>query len=59
MTKKKLIVIVDSSKPDFINIPCDKIVESTNFLYGFKGDELIAMFSIGTFDHAYLSEVKE
>ena len=54
--KRRLIVAYGEQ---FINIPCDMIDQDANFLYGYLDERLIAIISIGTFDRAYLSEVKE
>ena len=55
---KRLIVYLVANGNSFINIPCDEIKADENFLYGYLEGNLIAMFSIGTFDCAYLNEVK-
>lgn len=54
--KRRLIVAYGEQ---FINIQCDTIDQDANFLYGYLYGRLIAIISIGTFDRAYLSEVKE
>ena len=54
--KRRLIVAYGEQ---FINIPCDTIDQDANFLYSYLDGRLIAIISIGTFDRAYLSEVKE
>ena len=55
---KRLIVYIVADGNSFINIPCDEIKTDENFLYGYLRGNLVAMFSIGTFDSAYLNEVK-
>lgn len=55
--KKKLVVVTGSN--EFVNIFCDRMYQDDHFLYGYRGDELVAMFMIGTFDRAYINEVKE
>ena len=55
--KRRLIVAVNGEL--YVNIPCDQIAQDANFLYGYLKDQLVALISIGTFDRAYLSEVKE
>ena len=55
---KRLIVYFTNQGNSFINIPCDEIKSDDNFLYGYLNGNLVAMFMIGTFDSAYLNEVK-
>ena len=57
MKRTRLIVAVNGEL--YVNIPCDTIATDANFLYGYLEDQLVAIISIGTFDRAYLSEVKE
>ena len=57
MKKKRLIVKFNGS--DFVNIKCDTILQDDSFLYGYVDGDLVAVFMIGCFDCAYLSEVKD
>ena len=54
---KRLIVKFNGS--DFVNIKCDQMLKDEFYLYGYLDNDLVCMFSIGCFDCAYLSEVKE
>lgn len=53
MQETRLVIHTDSQ---YVNIRCDRIFQDTNFLYAYDGEELVGMFSIGTFDAAWLSE---
>ena len=55
--KTRLVVAVNAEL--YVNIPCDRLDQDANFLYGYLRDELVAIISIGSFDRAYLNEVKE
>jgi len=56
---KRLVVYTIADGNSFINIPCDRLESDANYLYGFIDNQLVAMFSIGTFDCAYLNEKVE
>lgn len=55
--KKRLIVAVNGEL--YVNIPCDRLESDAFYLYGYLKDQMVAIISIGSFDRAYLSEVKE
>ena len=52
---KKLVVAMGS---DYVNMPADRIFPDEHFLYCYRGEDLVGMFMIGTFDRAYINEVK-
>lgn len=54
--KKCVVKIGDGSH---INIVADRMFQDSNFLYIYREDELVGMISIGTFDAAWISEVRE
>ena len=58
MGNKRLVVYFLNTGNSFINISCDEIKTDDNFLYAYLDGKLVGMFTIGTFDSAYLNEVK-
>ena len=52
-------LIVKGEEKNIANIESTKILQDQHFLYAFKGDELVGMFTIGCFDAAFLYEQEE
>lgn len=51
-------IVVRMCDGQYINIPADRMFQDANFLYIYKGEELVGILSIGTFDAAWISDVR-
>ena len=52
-------MIVKIGEKNIANIEATKMLQDQHFLYAFKGDDLVGMFTIGCFDAAFLYETEK
>lgn len=43
----------------FVNIPADRLEREEDVIFVFNGESLMGMFSLGSLEHIYISEVRE
>jgi len=52
-------MIVKSGEKNIANIEATQMLQDQKYLYAFKGEDLVGMFSIGCFDAAFLFETEK
>ncbi len=52
-------MIVKIGEKNIANIKTTKMLQDQHFLYAFKGEDLVGMFTIGCFDAAFLYETEK
>ena len=52
-------MIVKIGEKNIANIAATKMLHDQHFLYAFKGEDLVGMFTIGCFDSAFLYETEK
>ena len=52
-------MIVRTGEKNIANIEVTEMYRDQHFLYAFKGDDLVGLFTIGCFDAAFLYETEK
>lgn len=52
-------MIVKIGEKNIANIEATQMLQDQQYLYAFKGEDLVGMFSIGCFDAAFLFETEK
>ena len=52
-------MIVKTGEKNIANIEVTEMYRDQHFLYAFKGDDLVGLFTIGCFDAAFLYETEK
>ncbi len=52
-------MIVKIGEKNIANIEATQMLQDQKYLYAFKGENLVGMFSIGCFDAAFLFETEK